>query len=275
MNRRLTRLTLEISVPLALLALWWVLSEGSQSIFYPPLAAITEAFRDDWLFARVGSDLAPSLIRLGIGYGVASLLGIAAGLALGRIALLGRAFGPLLEFFRFIPPPVTAPIFIVIWGIGDLTKVFFIIFGVVWSVLMNTMDGARSVDRMQLEVAKVFHFPAWRRLLHVILPASLPRIFVGLRNGLAVGVVVMAVGEMVGSTNGIGYQVLDAQRSFEIPAMWASMFMLGIVGYLLNAAFLFIERRALFWYTGAREAAEDGGNRRANAGKTGGRSTTS
>ncbi len=244
-------LAFEISVPAVLLVVWWFASAGSTSIFFPPLRTIAEAFGDNWLFTRVGSDLVPSLLRLAAGFSLAALVGVTAGLVLGRSPMLARAVRPLLEFFRFIPPPVTAPIFIVLWGIGDTTKVLFIAFGVVWPVLMNSMDGARGVDRVQLDVTRVFGFSPWYRLWHLILKASAPRIFVGLRNGLAVGIIVMAVGEMLGSTNGVGYYVLFAQRTFAIPEMWAGMFMLGIVGYVLNVAFLAVERRALFWHRGA------------------------
>lgn len=243
---------LEILVPTAVLLIWWVASAQSTSFFYPPLRTIADAFADNWLFERVGSDLVPSLVRLAVGFTLASIIGVAAGLALGRLPMLASLCRPLLEFFRFIPPPVTAPIFIVIFGIDDLTKILFIVFGVVWPVLLNAMDGAKSVDQIKLDAAMVYDFNRWQRFRHVIWPASLPRIFVGLRNGLAVGIIVMVVGEMLGSSNGVGYFVLEAQRTFQIPEMWAGMFMLGIVGYVLNLLFLAAERRTMYWYRGLR-----------------------
>lgn len=244
--------SLEILTPILILTLWWFASANSTSVFYPPLSTIGQAFADTWLPERLASDLVPSLVRLAIGFAAAAVLGIVIGLALGRAQLLASLCRPILEFFRFIPPPVTAPIFVVIFGIGDVTKVLFIVFGATWPILMNAMDGARAVDSVQLDAASVMGFSRWQRFRQVIWPASLPRIFTGLRNGLAVAVIVMVVGEMLGSTNGVGYLVLEAQRTFQVPQMWAGMLMLGIIGYLLNLLFLAVERRTLYWYRGLR-----------------------
>lgn len=253
MTRRAVGLwALEISVPVLILVVWWFASANSTSFFYPSLHDILVAFKETWLPERLTSDLVPSLVRLAIGYSAASILGVTAGLILGRADLLASLCRPFLEFFRFIPPPVTAPIFVVIFGIDDLTKVLFIVFGVTWPVLMNAMDGARSVDSVQLDAATVLGFTRWQRFSQVIWPASLPRVFVGLRNGLAVGVIVMVVGEMLGSSDGVGYVVLESQRTFNIPVMWAGMLMLGLVGYLLNLVFLAVERRTMYWYRGLR-----------------------
>ncbi|MFI0370589.1 ABC transporter permease [Actinomadura sp. 1N219] len=252
-SRRGLHLALEIGVPVVLVGVWWAASAGSESFFFPPLPEILSALRDDWLSTRLTADLVPSLVRLAIGYAIAVAAGVAGGLVLGLAPKLARAFGPVLEFFRFVPPPVMAPVFIIVAGFGDPTKILFIAFGVVWPVLMNTMDGVAGADRVQSEVARAYGFTAAFRVRHVVLPAAMPRVFTGLRTGLAVGVIVMAVGEMVGSSDGVGYAVLDAQRGFAIPEMWAGMIMLGIVGYVLNLLLLLAERRVLFWYRDARE----------------------
>lgn len=246
-RRHLKLIALEAVVPIVLLLAWWFGSAGSTSVFYPPLKSIAEAFQLQWL-SGLSPDLVASLYRLGIGFGIAVVAGVGLGFVLAGSPRLNQAFGPVVEFARFLPPPVTAPIFIILWGIGDLAKIVFIVFGAIWPILMNTVDGARSVDDVKISTARVYGITGWRRLVHLTLPASGPRIAVGIRNGLAAGLITMAVGEMIGSSDGVGYVMLRAQQEFATPEMWSGMIMLGLLGYALNAILTIIEHRVLFWH---------------------------
>jgi ABC-type nitrate/sulfonate/bicarbonate transport system permease component len=246
---------LEITVPLALLGLWAVLSASSDTYYFPPLTEILETFMDTWVFERVGSDVVPSLMRLALGYGIACVVAVVAGLALGLSLTLRRAADPIVQFLRAIPPPALLPFGILVLGVGNSMKVFIIAFVCLWPVLLNTIDGVAGVDPTLRETSRVYGIGARDRLLRVTLPAAAPQIFAGMRTALSLALILMVISEMVASSNGIGYFVLQSQRSFAIPEMWSGIVLLGILGYVLNGLFLLVERRVLRWHRGARASA--------------------
>jgi ABC-type nitrate/sulfonate/bicarbonate transport system permease component len=246
---------LEIAVPVALLVLWGVWSSGSETYYFPPLTDILDTFADTWVFERVGSDVVPSLVRLGLGYTIACTVAVAAGLALGLSPTLRRATDPMVQFLRSIPPPALLPFGILVLGVGTSMKVFIIAFVCLWPVLLNTIDGVAGVDPTLRETARVYGIGPRDRLLRLTLPAAAPQIFAGMRTSLSLALILMVISEMVASTNGIGYFVLQSQRSFAIPEMWSGILLLGILGYVLNAVFLLVERRVLRWHRGARASA--------------------
>jgi ABC-type nitrate/sulfonate/bicarbonate transport system permease component len=255
MRWRVLALTLEIATPLAVLGLWAVWSAGSESFYFPPLKEILESFADLWLFERVGSDVVPSLLRLGAGFGIAVVAGVVLGLALGLSRTARRGADPIVEFLRAVPPPALLPFAILALGVGDQMKVFVIALACVWPVLLNTIDGVAGVDPTLLDTAKAYGVRRRDRILRLLLPAASPQIFAGMRSSLSLALILMVISEMVASTNGIGYFVVQAQRSFDIPEMWAGILLLGLLGYVLNAILALVERRVLRWHRGARASA--------------------
>lgn len=234
---------LEVLVPLALLALWGVWSANTDTFYYPPLTEILETFMDTWVFERFAGDVVPSLLRLTAGYAIAVVAAVAIGIPLGLNATARRAAAPIVEFLRAIPPPALLPLAIVVIGVGNGMKVLLIAFVCLWPVLLNTIDGIRGIDPTLTETARVYGVP--RR---ATLPAAAPQVFAGMRTSLSLAVIMMVISEMVASTNGIGFFVLQSQRTFAIPEMWSGILLLGILGYLLNVLFVLVERRVLAWH---------------------------
>jgi ABC-type nitrate/sulfonate/bicarbonate transport system permease component len=254
-RRRVLATALELTVPMLVLVAWGLASAGSETYYFPPLTDILSTFADTWVFERVGSDVVPSLLRMGLGFGIAVVLAIAAGLALGLSRRSRRAAAPIVEFLRAIPPPALLPFAILVIGVGDSMKVFIIAFVCLWPILLNTIDGVTGVDPTLRDTARVYGIEGRDRLWHVMLPAAAPQIFAGVRTSLSLALILMVISEMVASTNGIGYFVLQSQRTFAIPEMWSGILLLGILGYTLNGAFVLIERRVLRWHRGARASA--------------------
>jgi ABC-type nitrate/sulfonate/bicarbonate transport system permease component len=254
-QHRLIGLGLEITVPIAVLVLWGLWSAGSTDFYFPPLTDILSTFADTWLFERVGSDAVPSLTRMFMGFGVAVALAVPLGLLIGLSRRARRVADPIVEFLRAVPPPALLPFGILVLGVGTSMKVFIIAFVCLWPVLLNTVDGIRSVDPTQRETASAYRIPTRDRILNVALPAASPQIFAGMRTSLSLALIMMVISEMVASTNGIGYFVLESQRTFAIPEMWSGILLLGILGYVLNLAFALAERRVLRWHRGARASA--------------------
>ena len=160
-----------------------------------------------------------------------------------------------MEFLRAIPPPALLPFAILVIGVGNSMKVFIIAFVCIWPILLNTIAGVTGVDPTLLETTRVYGISRRDRLWRVMLPAASPQIFAGMRTSLSLALILMVISEMVASTNGIGYFVLQSQRTFAIPEMWSGILLLGILGYTLNGAFVLIERRVLRWHRGARASA--------------------
>ncbi len=246
---------LEIAVPVLLLALWWVLSANSKTFYFPPLKDILTTFKDTWLFKRVGSDVVPSLERMFAGFFIAVVLGVVGGLLLGLSRRARRAAAPIVEFLRAIPPPALLPFAILVVGVGASMKIFVIAFVCVWPILLNTIDGVIGVAPTLRETTHVYGISNRDRLLRVMLPAASPQIFAGLRTAVSLALILMVISEMVASTNGIGYFVLQSQRTFAIPEMWSGILLLGILGYVLNGIFVLLEKRLLRWHRGARASA--------------------
>ena len=132
---------------------------------------------------------------------------------------------------------------------------FLIAFVCVWPVLLNTIDGVTGIDPTLRETARVYGVSGRDRLLRIVLPAASPQIFAGMRTSLSLALILMVISEMVASTNGIGFFVLQSQRSFAIPEMWSGILLLGLLGYALNLIFVLVERRVLAWHRGARASA--------------------
>jgi ABC-type nitrate/sulfonate/bicarbonate transport system permease component len=254
-NRRALLLSIQIASPVLVLAGWGVWSAGSTDLYFPPLTRILTVFRETWLFDRVGTDVVPSLSRMLAGFGLSIVIGVPLGILVGLVRGLRSALTPITEFVRAIPPPALIPFAIVVLGVGSGMKVFIIVMVGVFPILMHTIDGVRGVDPALLDSAKAYHIRRRDRLLRVVLPAAAPQIFAGTRVALSLSLILMVISEMVASTGGIGYFILESQRTFAIPEMWSGMVLLGTLGFLFNLAFGTIERRALRWHHGARKGA--------------------
>ena len=255
MRARLGAIAIESVVPLAVLVAWGLWSQNAGNFFFPPLTEILASFRENWLFGRVLTDAVPSLQRMLTGYALAAVAGIAAGVLIGSSRRARDASAPLVEFLRAIPPPALIPFAILTFGIGAQFKVFVIAIGCIWPILLNTVDGVRGIDPAQLETARAYAISRTDRLWALVLPAASPQVFAGLRTALSLALILMVISEMEASTNGIGFFVLQAQRSFAIPDMWSGILLLGLLGFAFNVAFVQLERRLLRWHRGARASA--------------------
>jgi ABC-type nitrate/sulfonate/bicarbonate transport system permease component len=241
-------------LPLALLAIWWVASAGSQSFYLPPLRDILQTFVSVWLGPRLVEDVLPSLARLLAGFALATVLGVGLGVAVGSSPRLRAACEPVLEFLRAIPPPVLVPIFILVAGIGTSMKVLVIVSGCIWPILLNTVEGVRGRDELLEDTCRVYGIGGAARLRHLVLRAASPQIVTGMRQALSIGIILMVISEMFAASSGLGFTIIQFQRSFAIPEMWSGILLLGLLGVALSLLFRVFERQVLSWYYGLRDA---------------------
>ncbi|WP_216210104.1 ABC transporter permease [Amycolatopsis aidingensis] len=250
--------------------LWEVGTRAAGSPFFPPPTAILASAGEQWfsgpayrlfLGEYVFEDILPSLSRVLGGWAIAVVLGVGLGTALGRSRTGMDYVGPLFGFIRAIPPPTLIPVFLLLFGLGTGMQLITIVFGALWPILLNTVDGVRSVDRTKQETARSFGTPRHYWIAGVVLPAALPKIFAGLRLSLSIALILMVISEMVGAPHGIGAQLIFAKQHFEFPAMWAWIVLLGALGYGLNALLLVVERQVLSWQPsrGAEQTQTRGG----------------
>ena len=118
-------------------------------------------------------------------------------------------------------------------------------------VILNTADGVRSVEPLHRDTARAYGITARDQLVRVILPSSAPRILAGLRVSLSIAVIMMVISEMVATINGVGFQLVQAQRNYLYRDMWAAILLLGVIGYLFNGGLSVVERAVLGWQRGA------------------------
>jgi ABC-type nitrate/sulfonate/bicarbonate transport system permease component len=238
-------------------AVWQAATSAADDPFFPTPLTIVARMYDLWfsgpathLFLTDGAvgNILPSLARLGVGFAIGAAAGVALGVAVGRSRWAYDVLDPVLQFFRAIPPPTLVPVFVVLFSLGPQMQVASIVFSVLWPVLLNAADGARSVEPVQLDTAAVYRLTTVERLRLVILPSTLPKIFAGLRLSLSLALILMVFSELQpGAADGIGFQLVEATTRFDYETVWAAIALLGVLGYVLNMGLLVIERRVLSW----------------------------
>lgn len=253
------RILLTLGLPVVLIAVWWFASAGSTSFFWPPLSAIAAAFPQTWDADALLHDVLPSVARLLGGYLIALLAGVAAGTAIGRFPTLRALCEPVLEFFRAVPPPVLVPVIALFTGYtGATSKVLTIALGCLWPILLNTVEGVRSLDEVLRDTGRSYRLGRLATLQHVVLRGASPRIATGARQALSIGVILMVISELFGANRGLGAAIVQFQRGFAIPAMWTGIILLGLLGVALAALFRLVEHHTLAWYRGQRDAGREG-----------------
>ncbi|MGA2392613.1 MAG: ABC transporter permease [Candidatus Lustribacter sp.] len=239
-----------ITTVVVLLGLWQVIAMWKQTVYVPPVSTIFLTFLKEWFSPTFGQQAIPSLYRMVVGYFCATCLGISIGIVIGSFKRIYQLLDPVLQFWRAIPATAIIPVGILLIGIGDQMKMVVICFGAMWPILINSADGARLVPTERLDTARIFGLSPFETLLRVIVPSATPMIAAGMRTGLSIAFIMIVVSEMIGSTDGLGYYILQAQRTFAIPEMYGGILLLAILGYLLNTGFVFVEHKVLAWHYG-------------------------
>ncbi|MFJ5698972.1 ABC transporter permease [Arthrobacter sp. NPDC093139] len=229
-------------------AVWWTASANSTNIFIPSLEDILLSLRRDLSNGVIGSGASYSLTNLGVGLLLAVVVGIAGGLVLGETRWLREIVDPVIHFFRSVPQAALVPLIIGAFGIGQGPKIYTIAFACMWPVLLNTIDGVLSVEPTIRKFSKVYRIPPWLHFRRVVLPAALPQIVAGIRVALPIGITVMVVSELFAANKGLGFYILNASATFQVPETWAGALLVGVIGYILSLLFIVFERRILSWY---------------------------
>ena len=243
---------------LVLLLVLWELSVRLKWVVTPTWPAVSTVFETFWQACLDGTYMqvfGSSLRRLGIGYVMATACAISIGLAMGVWRRMYLLFEPLVELLRPIPSPAYLPMAILFLGIDDGMKVFMVAFASFFPILLNTVAGVRSVDPVLVDTGRTFGLGRAQIISRIMLPAAASYILTGMRISLAIALIVTVIAEMVAGNSGIGFYILNAQRSFLVPEMYAGVIALALMGFGLNKGFVAVERMALRWHEGWNAAA--------------------
>jgi len=233
-----------------LLAIWWLAAylEVIDPVLLPTPVATLAALVDALVHGTMAHDLARTVWRTVLSFLIGCAFAIPLGVILGSTEGLYRSVEFPIEFFRATPASSLFPLFLIIFGIGDSTKIAVGAFGAAIVILFNVAYGVMNARKTRVMAARVMGAGFWRVLIDVHVWESLPQTLVGMRNGISLALVVIVVAEMfVGSTDGLGNRLYQAQMMIDMPMMYATIFLTGAVGYALNWCFVLVERNFVHW----------------------------
>jgi ABC-type nitrate/sulfonate/bicarbonate transport system permease component len=240
-----SRAALGLTGLLAALAAWQATSLVVHNPIYPSATSALSDIGTMFTGGNLASVVGVSLVRLGLGFGLSGLLGVGLGLLLGYSRTARDYLSSVVDFLRSIPFPLVLPLLVLLAGLGTSTVVLLVVLTALWPVLVTTADAAASVDPLVHDVVRACKLSRARAFRRVLVPAILPEILAGLRVAVGVSLAGLVIAEMIGSSNGIGYFIVNAESSYDSRATFAGVVVLGGIGWLADTAFLAVERRAL------------------------------
>jgi len=235
--------------PLGFVLIWWLIAAFNlaDSFFFPgpkeTLIALVNLLGGDLV-----KDILATLSRTMQSFALATIIGVPLGLLLGKAENAYRSIEFIIDFFRSTPATALFPLFLLVFGIADASKIAAATFGGLLIILFNTAYGVINSKKIRILAARLAGASRWQIFRWIVFWESLPQTFVGLRNAISLTLTIVVVTEMfVGTNVGIGRRIIDFQVVFNIPAMYAAIIAAGMMGYLLNYCLRAIEQRLVHW----------------------------
>jgi NitT/TauT family transport system permease protein len=238
-----------IASPLLLLALW----EGAARVglidtrFFPaPSTVMTRLV----LLAKTGElelHLWASLQRLFWGFLLGGIPALLLGLAMGLYRPVRIAIDPLVAATYPVPKSAILPLVLLIFGLGEMSKVVMVALGVFYPILINTVAGVRNIEPIYLDVGRNFGATGWQVFRTIALPGALPNIMAGVKLGIGMGLILIAIAEMIGAREGIGYMIWNAWQILAVDTMYVGLMVIAILGFLFNLILDAVEHAVVPW----------------------------
>ncbi|MFB7715972.1 ABC transporter permease [Nocardia sp. NPDC056100] len=216
-------------------------------VFLPPFSDVWSAGLELFRSGQLGEHVSASLTRSGIGFSIAVASAIPVGVAIAWYRPVAEFISPILELFRNTAALALLPVFVLILGIGETSKIALVVYASFFPILLNTISGVRSVDPLLIKSAVSLGFSPIPLFAKVVLPAAVPAIFTGIRMAASASILVLIAAEMVGARAGLGYLITAAQQNFQIPAMYAGIVTISLLGLAFNGLLVALERRLSRW----------------------------
>jgi ABC-type nitrate/sulfonate/bicarbonate transport system permease component len=230
-------------------ALWEVVARAGLVPFFflPPLTAIAVTFAAQVADGVLVSETLRTVFRALSGYALAAVAGVSLGIAMARFRLVHWFFDPIVAVGLSVPSLTLVPAFVLWFGIGHTSKILLVALSCVWSISVSTYNGARHVDTRLVWSARAMGTPESRLLWKVVMPAATPYIFNGLQVALPISLIVAFVFEMVAGGGGLGFLEIMAARFFKSPELFAALFAILLVGFVLDRLLRWVRARVLIW----------------------------
>lgn len=232
---------------------WAVVShlQVVSELFLPTPSTVGEAFYslqvEGYRGYSILQHIGRSLFRVFVAFLGAIFLGIPLGLGIALNVYIKGIFDPIIELYRPVPPIALIPLFIIWFGIGEVSKILLIFIAMFAVIVINTASGVRGVQQEKVWAAKSLGGDKWQIIRHVILPGAMPEILTGMRVGIGFGWTTLVAAEMIAATAGIGWMVLNARRYLRTDIIMAGVIAMGILGFLLDRSIRVIEGQIVPW----------------------------
>ncbi|HVN23698.1 MAG TPA: ABC transporter permease [Syntrophorhabdales bacterium] len=237
---------------LFLIVLWEILPRSGivYARYFPPFSTVMAALFEGIRSTEILKQASISIYRAFCGYCLAILIGVTLGTLTGTIRWVSDLLEITIELLRPMPSVALVPIAILLFGTSNSYNISIITFGCTWPILVNTYEGAKSVDTQWIDTARIYGATRSELLRKVVVPAALPYIVSGLRISLATSIIIVTVTEMLASFKGLGFFIMDTYNGYRIPQMYSGIITIGLVGYALNRLFMIAEERFMAWHKG-------------------------
>jgi NitT/TauT family transport system permease protein len=236
--------------PVVLFVIWDIVVRAGwiKVILLPTPSATVTALVTGLAGGALLTDFAVTLWRTVQAFLIAAFVGVPLGVLLGSNERAYRSVEFLIDFFRSTPSSALIPLFLLIFGVSDINKIAIAAFGALLIVLFNSAYGVINARKQRVMAAKVMGASRWQIFKDVLVWESLQPTFVGLRSAVSMALVIVIVAEMfIGSDNGLGHRIIDAQQVLNVKSMYAAILSAGMLGYALNVLFLVAEKRIVHW----------------------------
>jgi len=220
------------------------------ALLFPSPLDIAGRAAELWSTGALQNHILASVTRVFLGVLIAFPPAVVLGIGIARSRIVEVVFEPLIELVRPIPPLAVLPMFILWFGIGELSKLMFIAFAAFYVILTTVMLSAANIDVVLVRAARTLGIGGWRFYREIVFPAVSPDLFVGVRLGLSAGFVVIVASEFIAADVGLGYMINYARAFFRVSDMFVGALTIGLIGYGVNVALVAIERRLFSWRGG-------------------------
>lgn len=249
MNDKIRDRLLGVASPLALLLVWELSARTGvvDTRFFPAPTSIIKQGAELAVSGELWGHLSASLQRLLWGSLLGGIPALLLGIAMGLYRPIRAAIDPLISATYPVPKSAILPLILLIFGLGEASKIVMVALGVFFPVLINTITGVLQIDKIYLDVGKNFRASRWQTFRTVALPGALPSIMAGIKLGIGMGLILIAIAEMVGAKNGIGFMIWDAWQILSVESMYVGLIVISILGFLLTLILNEIEGWILPW----------------------------
>ena len=252
-KRRLSRQAkdriLAVMSPLALLALWEITAQVGllDTRFFPAPTRIASQFVELVQSGELLVNTWVSLQRLFFGFLIGGIPALVLGLIMGLYRPIRAAIDPLIAATYPIPKSAVLPLILLIFGLGEMSKIVMVAIGVFFPVVINTTAGVLEIDKIYHDVSKNFGASRWQVFRTVALPGAMPLIMTGVKLGIGLGLILIAIAEMVGAKSGLGYMIWNAWQIFSVETMYVGILVISVLGVLFTVVLNELEQVIIPW----------------------------